>query len=107
MAGTNIQATATEVRGKVSRNAVATRLGLVDAVLPSCWTEAVTAGAKAPMEVELSLVIRWSGSANSIKLKGASAPLDKCIRAAVPTSGWPKPSDGGDANVTRSWTFGG
>lgn len=104
---TKIQTTATQVRGKVSSGAVASRLAVVDAALPSCWADAVKAGATGPVVLELSLTIKWSGSANSIGVTGGSDPLNKCVRAAVKGSGWPKPSDGGDASVTRSWTLGG
>jgi hypothetical protein len=104
---TTIQSTATKVRGKVSGAAVASRLALVDAALPSCWADAIEAGATGPVELELSLGIRWSGHANGIGVSGGSDALDKCVRAAVPGAGWPKPRDGGDASVTRRWTLGG
>jgi hypothetical protein len=103
--GSKIQTTATQVRGKVSDASVANRLAPVDAALPGCWAAAVKAGATQSVNLELSFQIRWSGRANAVAVTGGSEALNKCVRAAVPGGGWPKPSDGGDAKVIRRWTL--
>ncbi|WP_106389660.1 hypothetical protein [Enhygromyxa salina] len=104
---TKVEATATQVSGKVSSSAVSSRLAAVDEALTVCWAEAAKAGTKGPVALQLSLNIKWNGRTNGISVTGGSDALQTCVRKAVPTGGWPQPSDGGDAKVTRKWTLGG
>jgi hypothetical protein len=97
---TKIETVSTNVRGKVGSSTINSRLAKVDAALPTCWANA---GAAGPVELVLGFGIKWNGNLQGISLKGGSETLHACVRKALPTSGWPKPSDGGDASVTRTW----
>jgi hypothetical protein len=101
--GSNIQIMTTDVRGKVSSSAIETRLAKLDEALAGCWAKA---GGTGPVELVLSFGIKWNGSAQGISLRGGSEALHACVRAALPTSGWPQPRDGGEAKVTRTWKLG-
>jgi hypothetical protein len=102
--GGSIQIMSTDVRGKVAASAVNARLAKLDEALAGCWTKA---GATGPVELVLRFGIKWNGQAQAISLVGGSEALHGCVRAALPTSGWPQPRDGGEAKVTRTWKLAG
>jgi hypothetical protein len=97
----------TSVRGKVASGTVSSRLAAVDAALEACWASAVAKPeTKRPATVKLRFGIKWNGRAYAIAVDGdAPASVTKCVREAVPTSGWPQPRDGGEAQVSRSWSL--
>jgi hypothetical protein len=97
-----IETVSTDVRGKVGRTSIESRLAKVDAALPACWASESAAG---PVELVLTFTIRWNGRVQASTLKGGSENLRTCVRKALPTSGWPQPSDGGEATVTRTWNI--
>lgn len=101
--GGSIQIVSTNVRGKVAGATVNARLAKLDDALAGCWTKA---GGTGPIELVLSFGIKWNGRVQSISVRGGSEALHTCVRAALPTSGWPQPRDGGEATVTRTWKLG-
>lgn len=102
-----IEITATTVQGRVASSTVSARLAPVETALEGCWEQAAAKpGAKRPVDLRLRFSIKWNGRAFGIAVTGgAPEAVRTCVRRAVPTSGWPHPSDGGDAVVTRTWTL--
>lgn len=98
---------ATSVRGRVATATVNTRLAIVDTALEGCWTAAAAKPeTKRPVTVTLRFGIKWSGKTFAVAIEGdAPESIVECVRKALPTAGWPKPSDGGEATVSRSWTL--
>jgi hypothetical protein len=97
----------TSVRGKVASSTINSRLAPVDAALQGCWaSEAAKPATKRPVTVNLRFGIKWNGRTYAIAVDGdAPDTVLKCVRAALPSSGWPQPRDGGEATVARSWSL--
>jgi hypothetical protein len=106
-AKTTVTVRSTRVRGAVSSSRVSTRLAAVDRALQGCWTSAVAKPeTKRPAEVTLNFSIRWNGRAQGISVSGdAPEDLRRCARDALPITGWPMSSDGGNVTVNRTWTL--
>lgn len=102
-AARTIETLTTQVRGKVSSGGVGSRLAGVDAALRECWARS----AAGSVELELRFGIKWNGKAHSISVTGGDEALQRCVKQALPSGGWPHPSDGGDASVTRRWKLSG
>lgn len=94
-------------RGRIS--GLAPRLTALDQAVQTCWTSAVDRGERGKYTLALAFTIRWNRKAVGIVAsgEGTSATLRECVEQAVPRSGWPEPSDLGDAHVVRRWTLAG
>jgi hypothetical protein len=92
-------------RGRIS--GLAPRLTALDQAVQTCWTSAVERGERGKHTLALAFTIRWNRKAVGIVASGesTSATLRECVEQAVPRSGWPEPSDLGDAHVVRRWTL--
>lgn len=103
----SVAVAATNVRGKVASASVSSKLAVVDKALEGCWTSAAAKPeTKRPASVKLRFGIKWNGRAFGIAVEGdAPEAVRKCVREAVPSSGWPQPRDGGEAQVSRDWSL--
>lgn len=92
-------------RGRIS--GLAPRLTALDRAVQTCWTSAVERGERGKHTLALAFTIRWNRKAVGVVAsgEGTSATLRECVEQAVPRSGWPEPSDLGDAHVVRRWTL--
>jgi hypothetical protein len=102
--GGRVSVVATTVRGRVTQSRVSARLTAVDEALAGCWTTTVAAAHGRPASLTLRFAIKWNGRLVSVRLTGdAPDAVQRCVREALPSGGWPQPTDGGDAQVTREW----
>ncbi len=97
----------TSVRGKVSSAKIGSKLAVVDTALKGCWTTAAAKPeTKRPASLSSSFSIKWNGRLLSSSVTGdAPESVKACVREALPSSGWPQPRDGGEGQVTRTWTL--
>lgn len=103
-----IRSGATAARGgKVSLPDVNAKLSAVDTALEGCWESAIADPAtKRPVSLTLRFTIKASGGASAIEVDGgAPESVQSCVRSALPSDGWPKPSDGVEANISRTWSL--
>ena len=82
-------------------------MSAIDDEVTKCWASAVASGDQSEHTLELHFTIRWNRKATAVKASGAglSTTMIDCVDEAVPRSGWPEPSDLGDAKVSRRWTL--
>jgi hypothetical protein len=102
--GSKIEAVSTNVSGSVESTAVSIALDKLDQPLAACWEQA-KAAATEPIELELSITITRDGTMQTYSVGGGNEGLNACVRAAVPSTGWPRPR-AGVASVTRTWKLG-
>ncbi|MCA9686577.1 MAG: hypothetical protein KC457_30710, partial [Myxococcales bacterium] len=77
-----VEQAALDLHGRVSKDAVASKLKPVDSALDACWKQAVASGSRGPLTLELRFSIKWNRRLSGLAVSGEGVPtaVSDCVR---------------------------